>query len=432
MRMYDIIENKRNGNKLTKEQIEFFISGYVRGNIPDYQVSALMMAIYFKGMDEEETSILTRVMAESGDVVDLTLLGDKTVDKHSTGGVGDKTTLIVSPIVAAVGGVVAKMSGRGLGHTGGTIDKLESMPGYKVTMERKDFLRQVSAIGIAIIGQSGNLAPADKKLYALRDVTATVDSIPLIASSIMSKKIASGAKNIVLDVKAGSGAFMKDIETAKQLAQQMVVIGRKCNRNISAVITDMDAPLGYAIGNALEVKEAISVLKGEGPQDLKEVCVVLASQMLQLSLGLSEKQSISEINRVLENGEAFAKFKSLVAAQGGDVSYIEQTQKFKNAQFTWEFVAKSTGYIHQMATDSIGTASAILGAGRSTKDDSIDYSAGIVLSAKTGDFVQKGQSIATFYTNNEESICSAKEIFENAVTIKANRALERKLIYDII
>lgn len=432
MRMYDIIQDKRNGKKLTKEQIEFFIDGFVAETIPEYQASALMMAIYFQGMDEEETSHLTKAMAESGECIDLSCFGEKTVDKHSTGGVGDKTTLIVAPIVASIGGIVAKMSGRGLGHTGGTIDKLESIPGYQVTMKKEDFFDQISKIGISVIGQSGNLAPGDKKLYALRDVTATVDSLPLIASSIMSKKIASGAKNLVLDVKVGSGAFMKDVTSAKELAMQMVKIGRQCNRNVSAVITDMDVPLGNAIGNILEVKEAVSILRGEGPNDLREVSFALASQMLQLALGISREQSLADINDVVKKGKAFEKLKEMVVAQGGDSSYLDNLDKFDTARYSFDIVASKSGYIHQMITDKIGTASVILGAGRATKEDTIDYTAGIILSAKVGDFVKKDQVIATLYSNQKNTFPSAKAVMNNAIIIDNTPPLKRKLIYQIV
>lgn len=404
MRMYDIIEKKRNGNELSKEEIEFFIKGYTDGIIPDYQASAFCMAVYFKGMTENETVLLTEAMANSGDTVDLSMFGTLSADKHSTGGVGDKTSLIVAPIVASLGGKVTKMSGRGLGHTGGTVDKLESIPGYKTTLSGDDFISQVERVGMAIIGQSGNLTPADKKLYALRDVTATVDSIPLIVSSIMSKKIAAGSHNIVLDVKCGSGAFMKTLDDAEILANEMVKIGKGCGRNTAALITDMDRPLGSAVGNSLEVIEAVQVLKGELDNDLKEVCVSLASELISLVLSVSHCEALTMVNNALNSGKAFEKMKEWISAQGGDVSFIENTDKFPKAESVYDVLADSDGYISSMDTEKIGLASVILGAGRENKEASIDFSAGIMLYKKTGDKISKGEKLATLVTNNKMSL----------------------------
>ena len=354
MRMYDIIEKKRDGGKLSQEEITFWIEGYVKGEIPDYQVSSLLMAIFFQGLDDEELTNLTLTMANSGDMIDLSEINGIKVDKHSTGGVGDKTTLIVAPIVAALGGKVAKMSGKGLGFTGGTADKLESIKGYQINIPKEDFIKQVNEIGISLISQSGNLTPADKKLYALRDVTATVESIPLIASSIMSKKIASGADCIVLDVKLGSGAFMKSLEDAKCLAEKMVNIGRLANRETIALITNMDIPLGENIGNSLEVIEAIEVLKGRGPKDLLEVSIELATAMIMLCKQVSQEEARELVKTVISNGEALEKLKQVVEAQGGDVTWIEDTSRFPEAEFKVEVRSPKSGYICNMNTEEIG------------------------------------------------------------------------------
>ena len=432
MRMYDVILKKRNGGTLTEEEIEYFINGYVGGEIPDYQAAALCMAIWFRGMSDEETAALTDCMARSGDTVDLSAFGDLTVDKHSTGGVGDKTTLIVAPIVASLGGKVAKMSGRGLGHTGGTVDKLESIPGMKVTMERTDFMKQVEKIGVAVIGQSGNLTPADKKLYALRDVTATVDSIPLITSSIMSKKLAAGSHSIVLDVKVGSGAFMKTPDDARVLAQNMVAIGKACGRNMSALITDMDRPLGRAVGNTIEVVEAVEVLRGEKKGDLYDVCVALATEMTMLFKGISHDEAQTKVIDAIGNGAAYEKMKEWIAAQGGDIAWLERAKIGDGAEYAIPVVSPASGYITAMDTEAIGAAAVILGAGRSKKEDAIDFAAGITVEAKTGDRVEKGGTLACLYTNDRSVAETAAKRYLGALTIGPEATEETKLIYDII
>lgn len=432
MRMYDIIEKKRNGRELTDEEIKFFIKGYTDGSIPDYQASAFCMAVYFKGMTENETVLLTEAMANSGDTVDLSMFGTLSADKHSTGGVGDKTSLIVAPIVASLGAKITKMSGRGLGHTGGTVDKLESIPGYKTTLSGDEFISQVKKVGMAIIGQSGNLTPADKKLYALRDVTATVDSIPLIVSSIMSKKIAAGSHNIVLDVKCGSGAFMKALEDAEILANEMVKIGKGCGRNTAALITDMDRPLGSAVGNSLEVIEAVQVLKGELNNDLKEVCVSLASELISLVLSVSHCEALTMVNNALNSGKAFEKMKEWISAQGGDVSFIENTDKFPKAEYVYDVLADSDGYISSMDTEKIGLASVILGAGRENKEALIDFSAGIMLYKKTGDKIFKGEKLATLFTNNKISLEDAEKMYRSALFVSSVNPERKPLIYKVI
>lgn len=432
MRMYDIIQNKRNGLELTDAEIEFFIKGYTDGTIPDYQASALMMAIYFNGMNERETVTLTKAMAVSGDTVDLSEFGNLSADKHSTGGVGDKTSLIVAPIVASLGGKVTKMSGRGLGHTGGTVDKLESIPGYNISIPEEQFKKQIHNVGMAVIGQSGNLTPADKKLYALRDVTATVDSIPLIVSSIMSKKIAAGSKNIVLDVKVGSGAFMKTPEDAETLAKEMVKIGKKCGRNISALLTDMDTPLGSAIGNSLEIIEAVKVLKGEVDNDLKEVSLALASELVSLIFGISYEEAQKRAVDALESGLAYNKMKEWVATQGGDVKFIENTELFKKSDYSLEVVSEFDGYIESMDAEAIGISSVILGAGRTTKEDTIDYSAGIILSKKTGDMVKKGDILCTIYSDNQSSLESAKDKYLSALKFSIEKPDKKPLVLKIV
>ena len=432
MRIYDIILKKRNGGILTGEEIAYFIDGYVDGSIPDYQASALCMAIFFRGMTDDETAALTDCMARSGDRIDLSRFGDLTVDKHSTGGVGDKTTLIVAPIVAALGGKVAKMSGRGLGHTGGTVDKLESIPGMRVTMEREEFLRQVEEIGIAVIGQSGNLTPADKKLYALRDVTATVDSIPLITSSVMSKKIAAGSKSIVLDVKAGSGAFMKTPEDARTLARSMVAIGKACGRRMAALITDMSRPLGEAVGNTLEVVEADRVLRGAAKGDLYDVCVALAAEMTMLFAGVSRAEAESRVVDAIESGKAFRKMQEWIAAQGGDSAWLVRAQYGDGAALAVPVVAPADGYLTNMDAEAIGGAAVILGAGRSKKEDDIDHSAGILVSKKTGDAVKKGQVLATLYTNDAAAVEPATKRYLGALTVGSEPPATTGLIFDII
>ncbi|WP_411333324.1 pyrimidine-nucleoside phosphorylase [Metabacillus indicus] len=403
MRIVDLIEKKRDGKELTKEEISFIIKGYTNGDIPDYQVSALTMAIFFKGMTKEERANLTMEMVHSGDTIDLSKIEGIKVDKHSTGGVGDTTTLVLGPLVAAVGVPVAKMSGRGLGHTGGTIDKLEAVPGFHVEIENEEFIKLVNQNKIAVIGQSGNLTPADKKLYALRDVTATVDSIPLIASSIMSKKIAAGADAIVLDVKTGAGAFMKDLDDARELAQAMVEIGNAVGRKTMAVISDMSQPLGYAIGNALEIKEAIDTLKGEGPEDLHELCLTLGSYMVFLAEKASSlEEARSMLEEVIQNGKALETLKVFLEAQGGDGSVVDDPSKMPQAKYKVELPAKEDGYVSEIVADSVGVAAMWLGAGRATKESEIDLAVGLMLNKKIGEAVKKGDSLVTIYSNQED------------------------------
>lgn len=411
--MYDIIDRKKNGEELTKSEIEYFVGGFTRDEIPDYQASALLMAIWFCGMNDRELADLTLSMAHSGDMINLDAVDGFTVDKHSTGGVGDKTTLIVAPAVAACGGKVAKMSGRGLGFTGGTIDKLESIPGFNTSVGEKEFIDNVNKIGLCIAGQTGEIAPADKKIYALRDVTATVDSIPLIASSIMSKKLAAGSKGIVLDVKCGSGAFMKTYEDAKLLAEKMTAIGQRADRKTVALITNMDIPLGRAVGNALEVKEAVKILKNEQKDELYEVSVALAAHMLSLnSKDIYECEKM--VRLAIENGSALEKLKEAVGAQGGDISYIDDTSKFIDASVCIEYKAEKSGYINKIDAQKIGRASVLLGAGREKKDDVIDFSAGIYLCKKTGDEVREGDTVARLYTNKNEYADSALAVIKEA------------------
>lgn len=430
--MYDIIHKKRNGGELSEEEIRFFIEGYTDESIPDYQAAALCMAVYFRGMTPKETSILTLAMAESGDQIDLGGIEGFTVDKHSTGGVGDKTSLIVVPIVASCGGKVAKMSGRGLGHTGGTVDKLESIPGFRTELNPDDFIKQVNGIGLCIVGQTGELAPADKKLYALRDVTATVESIPLIASSIMSKKLAAGSKGIVLDVKTGSGAFMKTVEESENLAKEMVAIGKSAGRSVTAVITNMDIPLGDSVGNSLEVIEAIKTLKGEGESDLTEVCLTLAAQMLSMVTGEDERTCYSMAKGAIDNGLAINKLREMISAQGGNANVVDDYSLFKQPKYTAEIFSECDGYIEHTDAEKIGIASVILGAGREKKGDPIDPSAGIVLKKKTGDYVKKGEPLAAFYTDDEGKIEGAKQEFLDAFTFGNERTQPQKLIYKII
>jgi pyrimidine-nucleoside phosphorylase len=395
-------------------------------------MSALLMAILLNDMTNNEIFSLTKYMADSGNKLDLSPLGENVVDKHSTGGVGDKTTLIITPIVAACGVKVAKMSGKGLGHTGGTIDKLESVEGFSTSLSPQEFFEVVKNTGLAVVGQTGNLTPADKKLYALRDVTATVDSLPLIASSIMSKKLAAGAKNIVLDVKYGSGAFMKTPDSATELAQAMVKIGNNCGRNTSAVITNMDIPLGFNIGNALEVKEAIAVLTGNGPEDLKEVCLTLATQIVHITKKCSKQEARLLTEDALASGKAFAKFKEWIAAQGGNTDWIENTERFPQASVTYEIKADSNGFVAAMDTEKIGICAVILGAGRETKESTIDMSAGIILKKKTGDKICKGDVLAVLHTNNNAAVIPAKECFSNAITVTDKAPSLSPLIYNII
>ena len=412
--MYDIIDRKKNGEELTKSEIEYFVGGFTRGEIPDYQASALLMAIWFCGMNDRELADLTLSMAHSGDMINLDAVDGFTVDKHSTGGVGDKTTLIVAPAVAACGGKVAKMSGRGLGFTGGTIDKLESIPGFNTSVGEKKFIDNVNKIGLCIAGQTGEIAPDDKKIYALRDVTATVDSIPLIASSIMSKKLAAGSKGIVLDVKCGSGAFMKTYEDAKLLAEKMTAIGQRAGRKTVALITNMDIPLGRAVGNALEVKEAVKILKNEQKDELYEVSVALAAHMLSLVNSKDIYECEKMVRLAIENGSALEKLKEAVAAQGGDIIYIDDTSKFIDASVCIEYKAEKGGYINKIDAQKIGRASVLLGAGREKKDDVIDFGAGIYLCKKTGDEVRKGDTVARLYTNKNEYADSALAVIKEA------------------
>lgn len=428
MRFYDIIAKKRHGLALNGEEIDFFVERYTAGDIPDYQASALLMAICTQGMNVDETARLTAAIAASGDRVDLSCFGDLTVDKHSTGGVGDKTTLIIAPLAAALGCKVAKMSGRGLGHTGGTVDKLESFPGYTTSLSSAEFLDTVRRIGVSVVGQSGNLAPADKKIYALRDVTATVDSIPLIASSIMGKKLAAGAHSIVLDVKCGSGSFMKTPGEAEELARAMVDIGNKNGRAVSALITNMDAPLGSAIGNILEVREAIDTLRGRGPSDLRDICIALAAEMAHLSLGIDLETAHSKAAEALSGGVALVKFKEWISAQGGDVSYIDESEKFDTARYTAELKASEDGYITAMDTERIGLAAVALGAGRAAKDDAIDFTAGIILKKKTGDAVKRGDTLALLCSSCEEKLAAAEEDLRAAITVGDAKPAEIPLI----
>ena len=431
MRMVDLIEKKRDGNELSKEEIEYIVTNYTNGKIPDYQVSALLMAIFYQDMTNEEITNLTLAIANSGDVIDLSSLEGIKVDKHSTGGVGDTTTLILAPLVASVGVTVAKMSGRGLGYTGGTLDKLEAIPGFQIELSDEAFVRIVNESKVAVIGQSGNLAPADKKLYALRDVTATVDSLPLIASSIMSKKIAAGADAIVLDVTSGDGAFMKNIEDARRLAKTMTSIGKLANRETVAVISDMSEPLGEAIGNSLEVVEAIETLQGNGPEDLVEMCYALGSQMVVLA---GKAKTIDEartlLQEALESGKALAKFKEMIQNQGGDPTIVEQPERILTARYTMELPAKQSGVVSKIVANELGIAAMMLGAGRKTKEDDIDHAVGLKLHKKIGDTVTKGESLLTIYSNDKE-ISSVIELLYKNIEI-GESAMKPTLIHDII
>ena len=430
--MYEIIRKKRDGEELSREEIERFVKGCTENKIPDYQISALLMAIYFRGMTDDEISTLTMAMANSGDVMDLSEIGSLSADKHSTGGVGDKTSLIVLPIAAVLGCKVAKMSGRGLGHTGGTADKLEAIPGYKIELSPDELILQAKNTGLALATQSGNLSPADKKLYALRDVTTTVDSIPLIASSIMSKKIASGAKNIVLDVKVGSGAFMKNIESARALAEQMVKIGKSLGRNVKAVITDMDIPLGNSIGNSLEVIEAIEILRGKGDKRLLDICCNLAAHMASMATGISEEETLKNAYEAIINGSAFQKFREWISVQGGDVRVIDDTELFEKAKIKKEIFAHKSGYITKMDAEKLGKICVNLGGGRKTKEDSIELAAGIVLCKKTGDKVEKGELIAQLYANDEAKLKGQENVFFEAIEISDEKPSEKPLVYEVV
>lgn len=432
MRMVDLIEKKRDGHELSTEEIQFIINGYTEGTIPDYQMSALTMAIYFRGMTEKERADLTLAMVASGDQIDLSEINGVKVDKHSTGGVGDTTTLVLGPLVAAVGVPVAKMSGRGLGHTGGTIDKLEAVKGFHVEIDKNEFIELVNKNKIAVIGQTGNLTPADKKLYALRDVTATVDSIPLIASSIMSKKIAAGADAIVLDVKTGAGAFMKTLDDSRELAKAMVNIGNNVGRKTMAVISDMSQPLGFAIGNALEVHEAIDTLRGNGPEDLTELCLTLGSHMVFLAGKASNLEEARQmLKEVIDNGTALDAFKVFLSSQGGDASVVDDPTRLPQANFIFEVEAKMDGYVSEIVADEVGTAAMLLGAGRATKESEIDLAVGLMLRKKIGDFVQKGESIVTIYSNTED-VAEVKEMLYKNISLSAEKVEPPVLIYEEI
>lgn len=433
MRMYDLIKKKRDGGILTEQEIAYMIQGYTNGKIPDYQMSAMMMAMYYQGLNEKETLSLTMEMAHSGELLDLSAIHGVKVDKHSTGGVGDKTSLALTPMAAACGVKVAKMSGRGLGHTGGTIDKLESFAGFRTDITTEQFLSQVNRIGVAIMGQTADLAPADKKLYALRDVTATVDQMSLIASSIMSKKLAAGADAIVLDVKTGSGAFMKKEEDAEALAREMVRIGNGAGRKTTAVITDMDQPLGFAVGNALEVREAINTLSGNGPEDFLELCLTLGSHML-LAAGKadSEKQAREKLRGVIAEGSALKKLADFVAAQGGDADMVYHPERLPRAAFTESVCAGSDGYISRIICDEVGICSLMLGGGRETKEDVIDLSVGIVFHKKKGDAVQSGDVVATLHANDKEKLAAAKSRLLRAIAVSAEPVSKVPLIKRVI
>ena len=432
MRMYDVIKKKRDGGVLSSEEIRAFVEGYTDGSIPDYQAAALCMAIYFRGMNDEETTELTLAVRDSGEKLDVSGIKGLRVDKHSTGGVGDKTSLVVAPIVASLGLTVAKMSGRGLGHTGGTVDKLEAIPGFCTDLAVSEFERIVNETGIAIVGQSATLAPADKKLYALRDVTATVDSMPLIASSIMGKKLAADDDCIVLDVKTGSGSFMKSVEDSRTLAKLMVAIGKRAGKRISALITDMDRPLGYAVGNSLEVVEAIETLQGKGPEDLLELSLALAAQILFLA----DKGTLEECRRVAQetitSGKALDTFARMVAAQGGNAEFIYHPENFAKAPYVREVKVDKDGYIASVDTEQYGLASLLLGAGRNTKEDEIDLSAGYLLKKKTGDAVKAGDTLAVLYASREELFAAAERTLLNATTITAEAPEKRPLIFETI
>lgn len=433
MRMYELIMKKRNGGELTEEEIRFFIEGYTKGDIPDYQVSALMMAIFFRKMTERETYFLTMAMAHSGDMLDLSGVRGVKVDKHSTGGVGDKTSLALTPMVAACGIPVAKMSGRGLGHTGGTIDKLESFPGFTTALSEEQFINNVNRIGIAIMGQTADLAPADKKLYALRDVTATVDNMSLIASSIMSKKLAAGADAIVLDVKTGSGAFMKREEDARALAKEMVQIGKNAGRRTIAVISDMDQPLGLAVGNALEVKEAIDTLRGKGPADFTELCLTLGARMLIAGEKAgSPEEARSMLLEAVNSGSALKKLAEFVEAQGSQARFVYEPEHLPAASMQREVAAPSDGYVSHIACDEVGICSLLLGGGRETKESSIDLSVGLVLQKKVGDYVRAGETLAVIHANDAGKAEEAAQRFLAACTFSDSPVEKKPLIKEIV
>lgn len=433
MRMVDIIYKKREGSDLTTEEINYAIEGYVKNQIPDYQMSAFTMAIFFQGMNKRETADLTMAIVKSGDQIDLSSINGKKVDKHSTGGVGDTTTLVLGPLVATAGVPVAKMSGRGLGHTGGTIDKLESIEGFHVEISNQNFINQVNKVKLAVIGQTANLTPADKKLYALRDVTSTIDSIPLIASSIMSKKIAAGADGIVLDVKTGDGAFMKNLNKSFELAKAMVDIGTLTNRNTVAIVSDMDQPLGSAVGNALEVKEAINTLRGLGPKDLEELCLVLGSYMLVLG---EKAETVDEgyqiLKEIIKSGKAIETLKEFLKAQGGNPEVVDKFELLPKASTVIEVIANEEGYVHKIEAEKIGISAMLLGAGRETKESIIDLAVGIELRKKVGNYVTLGEPIAILHVNNQNHLDEVRRNVISSFTINKNKVEARKLIYGIV
>lgn len=429
LRIYDIIERKTQHGELTREELAFFVKELCEGRLPDYQASALIMAIFLNGMTERETADLTAVMADSGDQIDLSGIQGIKVDKHSTGGIGDKTTLVIGPIIVACGGRMAKMSGRGLGYAGGTIDKLESIPGFRVALSQEEFIRNVNTVGMAITGQTANVAPADKKIYALRDVTATVASIPLIASSVMSKKLASGADKLVLDVKMGSGAFIKDLDSARQLAEAMVSIGRRNGRETVAVITNMDRPLGRNVGNLLEVQEAAATLRGQGPEDLTEVCLCLAAQMLSLAGKGSYQDCLERARASLRDGSAFRAFRSFLAAQGGEYDVAEHPEKYYPVPREQVILADRDGYLTVRSAEDIGKASMMLGAGRETKDSRLDYTAGIIFAKGAGDAVAKGEEICRLIAQDAGRFAQAEAAMRQALAITAERPAEEPLIF---
>lgn len=430
MRIYDIIEKKRDGGTLSRDEIRWFVDGVSDGSLPDYQITALLMAIYFRGMSDDETAELTDAMAHSGTTLDLSLFGSLSADKHSTGGVGDKTTLVVAPIAASLGAKIAKMSGRGLGHTGGTIDKLEAIPGYRTSLSPEEFIKTADTHGICVIGADKDLDPADKKLYALRDVTATVGSVPLIVSSIMSKKLAGGSHNIVLDVKCGSGSFMKTAADARLLAEKMVTIGKTCGKNVSAVITNMDVPLGSAVGNWVEVREAVQVLRGsmEFP-DLRKVCLTLAAELVSMSRGLSEAEAADAVKDALDSGKAYEKFLEWIGAQGGDISVFDNAD-FCRAQYSMEITAERDGYISSCNTEGIGLCAMALGAGRAAADDCLDPAAGILIRKKRGDFVKRGETEAILMTNRRDTLEEARRRYTESRTVTDTAPEPEPLIYE--
>ncbi|MBE5923738.1 MAG: thymidine phosphorylase [Lachnospiraceae bacterium] len=443
MNTYDLIMKKRNGAVLDKDEIEYIVDGFTKGTIPDYQMSAFLMAVYFQGMNAEETTNLTMAMADSGDRLDLSKINGCKVDKHSTGGVGDKTSLIVGPILASLGVPVAKMSGRGLGHTGGTIDKLEAIPGFSTSISEEAFINQVNTVGLSIVGQTANLAPADKKIYALRDVTATVDNISLIAASIMSKKLAAGADAIVLDVKVGTGAFMKELEDAKALANTMVSIGKLAGRDVTAVITDMNEPLGNNIGNVLEVAEAVDCLKGKGEERLMAVSKTLACHMLiKAGKANNENDALEMVNRVIDDGSAFAKMKEFVNAQGGDADALEDCSKLCVTKYSYKVTGKDlfdaasfnedVGYLKSCDNQEVGMASLVLGGGRQTKEDVIDLSVGIILNKHLGDEIKAEDEVATLYANDEDKLKAATQRFVNAYVLDKEPCGKNPIVYEVI